>query len=175
MQSRRLKRRAIPWSVVSVLLPTLATGWLVRELVREEDQQHQSLARVPTPSAPPQSTEAAAPEAPAEIQLVRLMSESKLDHVEARHVVQDTTGGSGARYVALRRLESLSGSSALEEAEALVLAATDDPEGRFLAANALAVLARAPAGSSALARCVERAPTDSLRLAARTLLARRTR
>ncbi|MCO5167213.1 MAG: hypothetical protein M9894_12745 [Planctomycetes bacterium] len=62
--------------------------------------------------------------------------------------------------------------AAVQQAEALVLASSNDPDATFLALNALGVLARNPGGREALARCAERAPTEALRQAATTLLRR---
>ena len=166
--------------MISLLVPALATCWLVRELVSEEEQQRAVAIRGPLASKPVGVVEVGsagepAPPVPDELQIVRLAHGPALDQAKAREIVGDPTSSTGTRYVALRRLESLSGPAAVEEAEAIVVGAADDPEGRFLAANALAVLARAPTGRDALARCVERASTDSLRRAARTLLERRAR
>lgn len=165
-----------------MLVPALATVWLVRELVRDEERGAPALVLRSEASPPSGSSELGSlavsePRRPDELQQVRRASDPDLDRAGAKELVQDPAGGPGSRYLGLRRLESLSGPdpTALAEAEAVVLAATDDPDGRFLAVNALAVLARAPGGHDALARCVERAPTDSLRKAARILLARRAR
>jgi hypothetical protein len=177
----RIKRRVVPWSVLSVLVPTVATGWLVHELVRDEEQLPLVPVRITGAPAPmarslqPTGASATEPERLDQLQQIRRANEPQLAFAEARQLVQDPGNVASARYVALRRLESLSAADAIEEAEAAVLSAADDADGRLLAVNALAALARTPAGREALVRCVERAPTEPLRQAARVLLERQTR
>ncbi|MCO5169115.1 MAG: hypothetical protein M9894_22455 [Planctomycetes bacterium] len=177
MRPRRLRRRTIPWSLASLLVPILATGWLVISELRDEPRAPSgpTLVRPPVPPAerpaarPPGKP---GPDLPDDLLLVRLAAEPTVGSAEARHVVQGAEHSPAARYAALRRLEGLTGPAAVEEAEALVLGAAPDADGRFLAVNALGVLARSPEGRAALARCAERAPDASLRQAARTLLRR---
>jgi hypothetical protein len=162
MRSGRLRRRLIPLSIASVLVPAAATVWLV---VESDD-----FGRAPLPPAPRSADE---PKAAAPDVALRLASGAELTVDDARSATRSAVARPDARYLALRKLEGTSPANAAEEAEAIVLSAADTEEGRFLAVNALAVLARKADGRPALLRCAERAPTAALREAAKTLLARR--
>ena len=156
-----------------MVAPAIATAWL---LVATEDPDtargvsHSHDLSSVTPVAP----KAALAAKPSAVTVLQALADPTviMEPSEVRQVATDRAGAPGARILALKRLAHASPEAAVIEAEALVLEATDDPQGRFLGVNALGVLARTTGGKASLARCSNSAPTPALRSAAKTLLAR---
>lgn len=93
----------------------------------------------------------------------------------ARELLDSRAAPPGPRYVALRALERGQADDLVARCRALVEgASSDDPGQRFLAANALGVLARQAGARPLLSELSRSAPTEELRSIASTL-ANRTR
>ncbi|MCO5165160.1 MAG: hypothetical protein M9894_02175 [Planctomycetes bacterium] len=177
--TRRLSRRApVVHAVAAVIPAAVALGALV---MAEPDDVRDARRHVPVdlpaalivsstpPSTPVIEGPRPLPPALAAVALDRRAATASSEELSA--IVAGSEHAPGERYVALRRLETLSPATAVAEAErvAMTHGAADDP---WIALNALSTLARLPEGRAALARCAEAAPSPRVREAA-TRLARR--